>query len=107
MAKKILTRQIKLSFKKVHHIIMKKLITILFCGASILFAQLSACGQDSSRTGAIQKINKTSEQSDKLYGEKIQQQSISAKTFQTVDTAIANKSNRAKNKNKKCRHRRH
>ncbi len=69
---------------------MKILFTILMFSASFLFIQPSVFAQDSAKSGAVNQINKTSEQADKLYGKKIQQKSLSTKPGR-LDTVAASK----------------
>lgn len=87
---------------------MKKLFIILKCSVLFLLVQASVYAQDSTQTGAIKQIQKTSEQSDKLYGKKIQKQSLSTKTFESPGTVAAvHKTNKLKNKGCKKHKRRH
>lgn len=70
---------------------MKKLFTILMFNAIFLFAIENAHAQDSTKSPALKHINETSEQSDKIYGEKIQQQTLSLISFEKVDTVTIKK----------------
>ncbi|MEO8567588.1 MAG: hypothetical protein ABI419_00585 [Ginsengibacter sp.] len=79
---------------------MKKLFAIFIFGVLFLFAQSSVYAQDTTSTGAINQIYKTSEQADKLYGKEIQKKNMSAKTFESLDTVAVNK---AAKKNKHCK----
>jgi hypothetical protein len=71
-------------FKKLHRKIIKKIFTLLLC--SILFLIHPANAQDISKNAAIKQINKTSVQADKLYGKKIQQQTLSTNSFVKMST---------------------
>ncbi len=83
---------------------MKKLFTILILCASLLFVKSSAHAQDSTNPGAVKQINKTSEKSDKEFGKKIQQESLT-KSFEVVDTTTLHKSKKVKKScRRKCRH---
>ena len=79
---------------------MKKTRTILL-GAIILLAGARVRGQYSTKHHAFKQINKGSEDADNLYGKKIQQQTLSSKRFEKLDT-IAPKP--VKKKNTKNKH---
>ncbi len=71
---------------------MKKTFTLILCSTSFLLIHLFVFAQDSTKHSAAKQINKTSEQSDKLTGKKIQQQSLSGNRFIKPDTtATVNK----------------
>jgi len=79
---------------------MKKTRTILL-GAIILLAGATVHAQDSTKHHAFKQIGKGSENADNLYGKKIQQQTLSNKRFEKLDT-IAPKP--VKKKNTKNKH---
>ena len=54
----------------------------------ILLLQLDSTAQDSTKRGAIKKINGTSEQTDRLYGKKIQQTNLSNGRVEHLDTEV-------------------
>ena len=85
---------------------MKKQFTILICSLLFSFVQASIYAQDSTKTGVVTQINKTSEQTDKLYGKEIQKKSMSTKTFESLDTIAVSKADK-KNKHCKRNKRRH
>ncbi len=75
---------------------MKNIFTILIVNAIFLFSAKNAHAQDSTKSPGIKHINETSEQSEKLYGEKIQQQTLTLKSFEMVDTVAAKKQHKKK-----------
>ncbi|MEO6638594.1 MAG: hypothetical protein ABIN25_09965 [Ginsengibacter sp.] len=83
---------------------MKKIFTILVITAIFLFASENAPAQDTTKTSAIKLVNETSEQADKLYGKKIQHQTLSLQSFEMTDTTAIKKENRKKCKNCKRKH---
>ncbi|MEO8110138.1 MAG: hypothetical protein ABI594_08905 [Ginsengibacter sp.] len=75
---------------------MKKIFTILIGNTLFLLAQETCFAQDSSKSNAIKHVNETSEQADKLYGKKIQQQSLTIKPIEKMDTLATTKPARKK-----------
>lgn len=84
---------------------MKNIFTTLMINAFFLFAFGNAHAQDSTKFPAIKHVNQTSEQADKLYGKKIQQQTLTLQSFEKVDTLTAQ--NHRKKKCVRCRHKHH
>lgn len=70
-----------------------------------LFAFENSHAQDTTKSPAIKHINETSEQADKLYGKKIQQQTLSSQSFEKIDTLAVQKQH--KKKCAKCKHKHH
>ena len=64
---------------------MKKMFKVLF-GAVVLLTGTIVRGQDSTKHSAATHISKGSENADNLYGKKIQQQTLSNKHFEKLDT---------------------
>ncbi len=88
--------------EKFNHSDMKKIFTILLTNALFLLAHETSLAQDSTKSNAVKHINETSERADNLYGKKIQQQSLTVKSFEKMDTVAAGKQSK-----KKCaRHKR-
>ncbi len=83
---------------------MKNIFTIFMVNAFFLFAFESAHAQDSTSSPAIKHINQTSEQADKLYGKKIQQQTLALKLFEKADTVAVQ--NQHKKKYTRCKRKR-
>ena len=81
---------------KFNHRDMKKIFTILIGSTLFLLAHETSFAQDSSKSNAMKHVSKTSERADKLYGKKIQQQSLNVKSFEKIDTAGTKKQNRKK-----------
>jgi len=79
---------------------MKKTRTILL-GAIILLVGATLHAQDSTKHNAFKQISKGSENADNLYGKKIQQQTLSKKRFEKLDTIVPGP---VKKKNTKHKH---
>lgn len=90
---------------KFNHRDMKKIFTILIGNALFLLAHETSLAQDSSKSNAIKHVSETSERADKLYGKKIQQQSLTIKSFEKMDTAATKKQTRKKCAAHKRKHR--
>lgn len=81
---------------------MKNIFKTLMTGVLFLFAFGNARAQDSTQSSATQHIHETSEQAEKLYGKKIQQQTLTLQSFEKADTAIVQ--NQHKKKCARCKH---
>ncbi len=84
---------------------MKNIFTTLMVNTFFLFAFGNAHAQDSTKSPAIKHINQTSEQADKLYGKKIQQQTLTLQSFEKADTVAVQ--NQPKKKCARCKHKHH
>ena len=81
----------------------KMFLTVCFIVAFFL-AGANSYAQDSTKRGALKQISSSSEQADKLYEKKIQQQSLLNNKLEKLDTVHATTPVKKKNIRSKHKH---
>ena len=83
---------------------MEKMLLIAGFVVAFFLTGANSYAQDSTKRGALKQISSSSEQADKLYGKKIQQQSLLNNKLEKTDTVPATIPVKKKNIRSKHKH---